>query len=73
MKIYADPITVNCRKVLAGMAFLDAPFERVHVDYFKGEHKEAPYLAVNPQRVRAIDGRWRLHSVGIQRDPAVRG
>ena len=46
--IYADPITVNCRKVLAGMAFLDAPFERVHVDYFKGEHKEAAYLAVNP-------------------------
>ena len=46
--IYADPITVNCRKVLAGMAFLDAPFERVHVDYFKGEHKEPAYLAVNP-------------------------
>ena len=40
MKIYADPITVNCRKVLAGMAFLDAPFERVHVDYFKGEQKD---------------------------------
>ena len=48
MKIYADPITVNCRKVLAGMAFLDAPFERVHVDYFKGEQKEAAYLAINP-------------------------
>ena len=46
--IYADPITVNCRKVLAGMAFLEAPFERMHVDYFKGEHKEAAYLAINP-------------------------
>ena len=48
MKIYADPITVNCRKVLAGMAFLDAPFERVHVDYFTGEHKGEAYLKINP-------------------------
>jgi glutathione S-transferase len=48
MKIYADPITVNCRKVLAGLDFLNAPFERVHVDYFKGEQKEPAYLAINP-------------------------
>jgi glutathione S-transferase len=48
MQIYADPITVNCRKVLAGLDFLNAPFERVHVDYFKGEHKEPAYLAINP-------------------------
>jgi glutathione S-transferase len=48
MQIYADPITVNCRKVLAGMAFLEAPFERVHVDYFKGEQKSPEYLALNP-------------------------
>jgi glutathione S-transferase len=48
MKIYADPITVNCRKVLAGLDFLNAPFERVHVDYFKAEQKEPAYLALNP-------------------------
>ncbi len=48
LKIYADPITVNCRKILAAMAFMDAPFERVHVDYFKGEQKDASYLALNP-------------------------
>lgn len=48
MQIFADPITVNCRKVLAGLDFLDAPFERIHVDYFKGEQKEPAYLAVNP-------------------------
>ena len=48
MKIYADPITVNCRKVLAGLDFLNAPFEKVHVDYFKGEQKEPAYLAINP-------------------------
>ena len=48
MKVYADPITVNCRKVLAGLDFLGVPFERVHVDYFTGQHKEAAYLALNP-------------------------
>jgi glutathione S-transferase len=48
MHVYADPITVNCRKVLAGLAFLEVPFERVHVDYFKAEHKEPAYLALNP-------------------------
>ena len=48
MQVYADPITVNCRKVLAGLDFLDAPFERVHVDYFKGEQKEPGYTSVNP-------------------------
>ena len=48
MKVYADPITVNCRKVLAGLALLDAPYERVHVDYFKGEQKDAAFTAINP-------------------------
>lgn len=50
MKIYADPITVNCRKVLAGLDFLGAPFERIHVDYFKGEHKGEAYTALNPNQ-----------------------
>jgi glutathione S-transferase len=48
MKIYADPITVNCRKVLAGLDLINAPFERVHVDYFKAEQKDPAYLAINP-------------------------
>ena len=48
MKIYADPITVNCRKVLAGLDLLGAPFELVHVDYFKAEQKAPSYLAINP-------------------------
>lgn len=50
MKIYADPITVNCRKVLAGLDFLGAPFERVHVDYFTGAHKGPEYTALNPNQ-----------------------
>lgn len=48
MQIYADPITVNCRKVLAGLKLMDAPYELVHVDYFKGEQKAEPYSSLNP-------------------------
>jgi glutathione S-transferase len=48
MKVYADPITVNCRKVLAGLDLIGAPFERVHVDYFKSEQKDPAYTAINP-------------------------
>jgi glutathione S-transferase len=48
MKVYADPITVNCRKVLAGLDLIGAPFERVHVDYFKSEQKDPAYMAINP-------------------------
>ena len=48
MKLYADPITVNCRKVLAGLDLIGAPFERVHVDYFSGEHRGDAYRSLNP-------------------------
>jgi glutathione S-transferase len=48
MKIYADPITVNCRKVLAGLDLIGAPYELVHVDYFKAEQKSPAYMAINP-------------------------
>ena len=48
MQIYADPITINCRKVLAGLDLIGAPFELKYVDYFKGEQKAEPYLSLNP-------------------------
>lgn len=48
MKVYADPITVNCRKVLAGLDLIGSAFERVHVDYFTGQHKSEDYRAINP-------------------------
>jgi glutathione S-transferase len=48
IQIHADPITVNCRKVLAGFDLIGAPFELVHVDYFQGAHKVEPYLTLNP-------------------------
>jgi glutathione S-transferase len=48
LKIHADPITVNCRKVLAGLDLIGAPYELVHVDYFKGEQKAEPFISLNP-------------------------
>ncbi|OSZ67348.1 glutathione S-transferase family protein [Hydrogenophaga sp. IBVHS2] len=50
MKIYADPITVNCRKVLAGLDLMGAPYELHLVDYFKGEQKSDAYTAINPNQ-----------------------
>ena len=50
MQIYADPITVNCRKVLAGLDLIGAPFELNRVDYFKAEQKSAAYTAINPNQ-----------------------
>ena len=48
MQIHADLITINCRKVLAGLDLIGAPYELVHVDCFKGEQKGEPYMAINP-------------------------
>ena len=50
MQIYADPITVNCRKVLAGLQLIGAPYELKHVDYFKAEQKAEAYTALNPNQ-----------------------
>ncbi|MDP9097200.1 MAG: glutathione S-transferase family protein [Pseudomonadota bacterium] len=48
MKLHADPITINCRKVLAGLDLIGAEFELAHVDYFKGEHRGDDYRKINP-------------------------
>ena len=48
MEIYADPITVNCRKVLAGLHLLGADYSLSKVDYFAGEQKGDAFKAINP-------------------------
>lgn len=48
MKIHADPITVNCKKVLAGLQLMGADYELVHVDYFQGAQKAEPFISLNP-------------------------
>ena len=48
MKLYADPITVNCRKVIAGLQLMGVPYELAHTDYFKAEQKSPAYCSINP-------------------------
>lgn len=48
MELYMDPITVNCRKVLAGMKLIGAPYSITKVDYFQGEQKSDAYLKIKP-------------------------
>lgn len=50
MKLYLDPITVNCRKVLAGFKLMGTKFEEVKVDYFTGQFKSPEYTAINPNQ-----------------------
>lgn len=62
MKLYFDPITVNCRKVAAGFSLLGIDFEKSHVDYFKAEQKSAAYMAINPNASlpALVDGDMKL-------------
>ncbi len=48
LEVFADPISINCRKVLAGLKMLDFPYELKYTDYFAGEQKSPGYLAINP-------------------------
>jgi len=48
MEIFADPITVNCRKTLAGLKMIGTNYTLTKIDYFQGEQKSAEYLKVNP-------------------------
>jgi len=48
MEVYADPITVNCRKVLAGLQLMGVDYNLNKVDYFQSEQKGPSYVAINP-------------------------
>jgi len=48
MKLYYDPITVNCRKVVAGLDLIGAPYDKEVLDYFGGDHKKDSYTKINP-------------------------
>ena len=50
MKLYFDPVTVNCRKVLAGLDLIGAAFDEEKVDYFGGGHTGPEYTAINPNQ-----------------------
>lgn len=48
MKLYYDPRTVNCRKVIAGYDLMGVEYETVKLDYFAGDHKKPEMVAINP-------------------------
>ena len=48
MRLYADPCTVNCRKVLAASRLLGVELELDYRSYFGGDHHKPDYLAINP-------------------------
>ena len=50
MELHLDPITVNCRKVLAGFKLIGADYTINKVDYFQGEQKSPEYSAINPMQ-----------------------
>ena len=62
MKLYYDPVTVNCKKVVAGFGLLGAEFEKSHVDYFGGGHKAPEYVKINPNAAlpALVDGDFTL-------------
>ncbi len=48
MEVLADPISINCRKVLAGLKMLSVPYELTYIDYFASEQQSPEYIAINP-------------------------
>ncbi|ASJ72049.1 glutathione S-transferase family protein [Granulosicoccus antarcticus] len=48
LELFADPISINCRKVIAGLALMDIDYELTKIGYFAGEQKSAAYLKINP-------------------------
>ncbi len=48
MKLYVNPASSNCRKVLAVSRFVDDGAEAVLVDLAKGEQRKPEFLALNP-------------------------
>lgn len=48
LKLYGHPVSAPCRSVLGVLYASNIPFELSFVDFFAGEHKQAPYLRVNP-------------------------
>jgi glutathione S-transferase len=51
MDLYSYPAAPNCFKVVVTAKLLGMPLESQLVDLFKGEQREASYLAINPNGI----------------------
>ena len=62
MKLYYDPRTVNCRKVVAGFRHMGVEFESEDVNYFEQGQKAPEFLAINPNGAlpALVDGDLKL-------------
>jgi len=62
MKLYYDPRTVNCRKVVAGFQLMGADFESENIDYFTQGQQAPEYVAINPNAAlpALVDGDLKL-------------
>ena len=62
MKLYYDPRTVNCRKVVAGFKLMGVEFDSEDVNYFEQGQKAPEFLAINPNGAlpALVDGDLRL-------------
>jgi len=62
MKLYYDPRTVNCRKVVAGFQLMGADFESEDIDYFTQGQQAPEYVAINPNAAlpALVDGDLKL-------------
>jgi glutathione S-transferase len=48
MKLYMTPLSPNVRRVRVTAAVLQIDLQETTLDFTKGEHKQPPYLALNP-------------------------
>jgi glutathione S-transferase len=62
MKLYFDPITVNCRKVIAGLELIGCGYDEERLDYFAGDHKLPAFTEINPnaEMPALVDGSLKL-------------
>ena len=49
MKLYMTPSSGNAYKVRLLLEMLKVPYEKALLDWANKEHKQAPYLAINPR------------------------
>lgn len=47
LQLYRHPISGHCHRVEALLSLLELPYELVHVDLLKGEHKQADFRSKN--------------------------
>ncbi len=62
MKLYHNPLSPNVRRVRLTAAVLGLKLDEHVVDFAKGEHKSAAYLAINPNGAvpTLVDGEFAL-------------